>query len=81
MGHIPPGDLSDYEHLKKLILGVTTTVAALSTFTVLLRVLVRRKTDQPIKIDDYMMMLALLFSYIAVVGQYVGQLWPMLRHG
>ena len=70
--NIPPGDVPDYLHNRRLILAVTTVLLVISTATTLARFLVRRMTRQSIMADDICMTCALLVAYMAMIGQYLG---------
>lgn len=76
--NIPPGDIPDYIHLRRVIISITTLLIVFSTITTLARFAVRKWTKQSAKSDDWFMLLALLSSYIAEAGQFLGELFTLL---
>ncbi|KAL9625658.1 MAG: hypothetical protein Q9160_000372 [Pyrenula sp. 1 TL-2023] len=73
--NIPPGDVPDYVYIRTVVISATTILLVFSTLTTIARFAVRKWTKQSMKMDDWFMLLALLSSYIAEVGQFMGTLF------
>ena len=70
--------LADVHYRQRFVLVVTTLLIVLSTTTVILRVWARGITHQRLRSDDLWMLLALPFSYIDGICQYLGKTIIML---
>lgn len=72
--NIPPGDIPDYIYIRRVVISATTLLIVFSTVTTFARFAVRKWTKQSAKADDWFMLAALVSSYIAEVGQFLGML-------
>lgn len=65
--------LADVHYRQRFVLVVTTLLLVLSTATVILRLWARGIIHQRLRSDDFWMLLALPFSYIDGICQYLGK--------
>ena len=69
---IPPANEAEYQHTRTNVIVATVICAVASTSSVAARFLVRRRRKQELRWDDWLMVMALLFAYVAIAGQFVG---------